>query len=267
MLNFNWWVNRKDPQGTQRLRRRLPGARQHRRLRPQRAAAHRRDARAGGRHGLDGLLLPEHAGDGPHPRRARPGLRGDRLQVPRELHLDRLRHGQGRRPARTTCGTRQDGFYYDVLRLPDGDGVPARRSARWSGSCRSARARCSRQSLATRHPKLHGADRAVPEAPPRGDRPRGADPRRVHRPRRAPAALAAHPDEARAHPRATCSTRTSSSARTASARSRATTSSTRSSSAPAARSIASSTCPPSPNTGCSAATRTGAGRSGCRSTC
>ena len=64
----------------------------------------------------------------------------------------------------------------------------------------------------------------------------------------------------------TSSTRTSSSARTASARSRATTSTTRSSSRPAARSIASSTCPPSPTPGCSAATRTGAGRSGCRST-
>ena len=85
------------PAGTERLRRRVPGPRQHRRLRPQRPAPHRRVARAGGRHGLDGLLLPEHAGDGPHPRRPRPGLRGDRLQVPRELHLDLLRHGQGRR--------------------------------------------------------------------------------------------------------------------------------------------------------------------------
>ena len=54
MLNFNWWVNRKDPAGQERLRGRLPRPRQHRRLRPQRAAAHRRLARAGRRHGLDG---------------------------------------------------------------------------------------------------------------------------------------------------------------------------------------------------------------------
>ena len=85
------------PPGKERLRRRLPGPRQHRRLRPQRPAAHRRVARAGGRHGLDGLLRPVHAGDGPRPRRPRPGLRGDRLQVPRERHLDQLRDGQGRR--------------------------------------------------------------------------------------------------------------------------------------------------------------------------
>ena len=32
MLNFNWWVNRKDPAGTQRLRRRISRPRQHRRL-------------------------------------------------------------------------------------------------------------------------------------------------------------------------------------------------------------------------------------------
>ena len=87
------------PAGKERLRRRVPGPRQHRRLRPQRPAPHRRVARAGGRDGLDGLLQPEHAGDGPHPRRPRPGLRGGRLQVRRELHLDLLRHGQGRRAA------------------------------------------------------------------------------------------------------------------------------------------------------------------------
>ena len=107
MLNFNWWVNRKDPQGKNVFAGGLPGPRQHRRLRPQRPAAHRRVARAGGRHGLDGLLQPEHAGDGRHPRRPRPGLRGDRLQVPRELHLDLLRDGQGRRARGTTCGTRR----------------------------------------------------------------------------------------------------------------------------------------------------------------
>ena len=51
------------PQGQERLRGRLPRARQHRRLRPQRAAADRRLPRAGRRHGLDGALLPEHARD------------------------------------------------------------------------------------------------------------------------------------------------------------------------------------------------------------
>ena len=34
LLNFTWWVNRKDVEGKQPLRRRLPRPRQHRRLRP-----------------------------------------------------------------------------------------------------------------------------------------------------------------------------------------------------------------------------------------
>ena len=62
------------PQGPlrqERLRGRLPRARQHRRLRPQRPAAHRRPSRAGGRHGLDGALLPEHAGARHRARRPR----------------------------------------------------------------------------------------------------------------------------------------------------------------------------------------------------
>ena len=63
LLNFTWWVNRKDRERQQRLRGRVPRARQHRRVRPQRAAADRRLPRAGGRHGLDGALLPEHARD------------------------------------------------------------------------------------------------------------------------------------------------------------------------------------------------------------
>ena len=49
-------------------------------------------------------------------------------------------------------------------------------------------------------PEAAGADRALQEAPPRGARPRGPDHRGVHRPCRTPAALAPHPDQARAHP-------------------------------------------------------------------
>ena len=61
--NFTWWVNRKDADGTQRLPGRLPRPGQHRRVRPQRAAAHRRPPRPGRRHRLDGAVLPEHAAD------------------------------------------------------------------------------------------------------------------------------------------------------------------------------------------------------------
>ena len=53
------------PQGPvrqERIRGRVPRPRQHRRVRPQRAPAHRRSPRTGGRHGVDGPLQPEHAG-------------------------------------------------------------------------------------------------------------------------------------------------------------------------------------------------------------
>ncbi len=52
-----------EPQGPprqERVRGRLSRPRQHRRLRPQRAAAHRRPSRAGRRHRLGRALLPEH---------------------------------------------------------------------------------------------------------------------------------------------------------------------------------------------------------------
>ena len=63
LLNFTWWVNRKDRAGKQRVRGRLPRPRQHRRVRSQLAAADRRLPGAGGRHRLDGAVLPEHARD------------------------------------------------------------------------------------------------------------------------------------------------------------------------------------------------------------
>jgi hypothetical protein len=40
LLNFTWWVNRKDPSGLTHLQRRLSGPGQHRRVRPQQAVAH-----------------------------------------------------------------------------------------------------------------------------------------------------------------------------------------------------------------------------------
>ena len=187
------------PPGKERLRRRLPGPRQHRRLRPQRPAAHRWVARAGGRHGLDGLLRPVHAGDGPRAGRPRRGLRGDRLQVPRERHLDQLRDGQGRRARGRHVG--RGGRL--LLRRPaaaERRGVPAEGplDGRAPAALREHRVRAGHGDAP---PQADGAHRALQEAPPRGGRPRGAERRRVHRPRRAPPPLSPHQGEARAHPR------------------------------------------------------------------
>ena len=64
------------PRGQQRLRGRLPRARQHHRHRPQRAAARRRRARAVRRHRLDGHVLPEPDAHRPGAGQGEPGLRG-----------------------------------------------------------------------------------------------------------------------------------------------------------------------------------------------
>ena len=62
LLNFTWWVNRKDAAGQQRVRGRLPRPGQHRPVRPLQAAAGRGSPRAVRRHGLDGDVLPRPAG-------------------------------------------------------------------------------------------------------------------------------------------------------------------------------------------------------------
>ena len=67
-----------EPQGPlrqERVRGRLSRPRQHRHLRPQRPAAHRRPPGAGGWHSLDGPVQPEHAGTRGRSRRPRPHVR------------------------------------------------------------------------------------------------------------------------------------------------------------------------------------------------
>ena len=111
-----------EPQGShrqQRVRGRLPRSRQHRRLRSQRAAADRRLPRAGRRHRVDGAVLPEHARDRRRARAEQPGLRATCALKFVEHYLwiaSSLVH------AGDDVGMwdEEDGFFYDVLRLPDG---------------------------------------------------------------------------------------------------------------------------------------------------
>ena len=62
LLNFTWWVNRKDPDGIEHFSGRISGARQYRSVRPLGAAADRRASGTIRRDELDGHVLPEHAG-------------------------------------------------------------------------------------------------------------------------------------------------------------------------------------------------------------
>ena len=91
MLNFTWWVNRKDTAGPQRLRRGLPRPGQHRRVRSKQAATGRRSPRASRRDQLDGDVLPQHAGHRPRARAREPELPGRREQVLRALLAHRAR--------------------------------------------------------------------------------------------------------------------------------------------------------------------------------
>ena len=109
------------PQGPlrqERLRGRLPRPGQHRRLRPQRAASHRRPPGAGGRHGLDGPLQPEHGWNSPSS-----SPRHDPIYE--DMVLKFMEHflyiaAAMNRPGQDGMWDEEDGFYYDLLRLPDG---------------------------------------------------------------------------------------------------------------------------------------------------
>ena len=253
------------PAGKKCLRRRVPRARQHRRLRPQRAASYRRLARAGGRDRMDGFLRAEHARDGGHPRRRESGVRRDRVQVPRERHLDFVCDGQGWRAPRRHVG-RAGRFLLRRAAAAARRSVPPESAldGRVPAALREHDARGRSRGT---QPEADGADRALQETPSRGDRPRGADRRRLHRLCRTPAPLTAHPQEARAHSRLHARREGVPRPARPSLAFTATISTTRSSSIPEARSIAFSICRPNPTTECSEATRTGADRSGCRSTC
>ena len=265
MLNFNWWVNRKDPQG--------------------------RNVFAGGFLGLDNIGVFDRSAPLPTGGSLEQAdgtawmafycqnmleialILAENDPVYEEIAFRFLQHFIWIAYAMDRIGEHhdemwdeRDGFYYDVLRLPDGTARAAQGplDGRPPAALRQHDVRGEPVRASSAAPR---ADRAVPRASPRGHRAGRADGRRLRRPRRAAAPLAADAEPSSSASSATCSTRTSSSVRTASARSRGATSSIRSSSGPEGRSIVSATCRPSRTTECSAATRTGAGRSGCRSTC
>ena len=114
-----------EPQGRRRqqhLRRRLPRPRQHQRVRPHVRPALGRPPRAGRRHELDGDVLPQPAGHRARARQEGRRLRGRRDQVLRALRLHRRGDQQDGR--RQGLWNEDDGYYYDVLRLPDGRCIP-----------------------------------------------------------------------------------------------------------------------------------------------
>ena len=104
LMNFTWWVNRKDSRRQQRLRGRLPRAGQRRPVRPGRGAAGGRRAGAERRHRLDGDVRAQHARDEP----------GARASAIRPMWTSRPSSSSTsptsrRPPTSRACGTTEDG--------------------------------------------------------------------------------------------------------------------------------------------------------------
>ena len=118
--------------GQERLPGRLPRPGQHRRVRSQRAAADRRPPRAGRRHELDGDVLPRTCWPSRWSWRRDDPAYEDVASKFLE-HFLYIAHAMNhRRRRRHRLWDEEDGFFYDVLHLPDGDACRSR-CARWSG--------------------------------------------------------------------------------------------------------------------------------------
>ena len=118
ILNFNWWVNRKDRNGSNLFEGGFLGLDNigiFDRSSPLPGGGHLEQADGTAWMALFSQNLLDIALELASRRTA---VRGD-AQVPRALHVDRLRDGPHRR-RRDGMWDEEDGFFYDVLRLPDG---------------------------------------------------------------------------------------------------------------------------------------------------
>ena len=124
LLNFTWWVNRKDLDGANVFQGGFLGLDNIGLFDRDAPLPGGSPAGPGRRHGLDGDVLPEHAGDRPGAGPGRPGLRGHRDQVLRALPVHRRCPQQPGRDG-ISLWDEADGFYYDVAPLRHGQGRPA----------------------------------------------------------------------------------------------------------------------------------------------
>ena len=111
-----------EPQGphrAERLRGRISRPRQHWRVRSQLAAPDGRLSGTGRWHRMDGALFPKHARDRERAGDGRSGVRGAVNEVRRTLPVDCVLDDAYGRPHRNV--DEEDGFFYDVLRLPTGE--------------------------------------------------------------------------------------------------------------------------------------------------
>ena len=103
LINFTWWVNRKDAEGNNIFEGGFLGLDNISVFDRTSGLPDGRAPRTGGRHELDGDVLPQPAGPRARARQEGLGLRRRRDQVLRAFHLHRRRDQQDGRPA--GCGT------------------------------------------------------------------------------------------------------------------------------------------------------------------
>ena len=117
MLNFSWWVNRKDRFGKNLFEGGFLGLDNIGVFDRSCPAADRRPPRAGGRHGLGVTVLPEHGRD--HRRAGGPRPFYEDMAIKFSDHFLWIARAMNQ-TGPEGMWDEEDGFYYDVLRLPDG---------------------------------------------------------------------------------------------------------------------------------------------------
>ena len=169
LINFTWWVNRKDRAGNNVFEGGFLGLDNIGVFDRSVAAADRRLPGAGRRHGLDGVLQPADAAHRGRAGAARPALRGVRRQVLPAHHVDRRRHGPRRRAPGRDVG--RGGRLLLRRAAPARTAAPCgSRCARWSACCRWRRSRSSRRTSSRSCRRSASARarswRAIPSSPP-----------------------------------------------------------------------------------------------------
>ena len=118
LINFTWWVNRKDALGDNVFEGGFLGLDNIGPFDRSAALPRRRRARAVRRHRLDGEILPQHARDGAAPRQPRSAYE--------DIAIKFFEHFAAIAAAMNELWDEEDGFFYDRLRRPDGSTVIVR---------------------------------------------------------------------------------------------------------------------------------------------
>ena len=121
MLNFNWWVNRKDPPGRNVFAGGFLGLDNIGVFDRSAPAAHGRHTGAGRRDRVDGVLLPVHAGDGADPLPSTTPCTRRSPSSSSSISCGSRTRWTASASSQDEMWDEEDGFFYDVLRLPDGN--------------------------------------------------------------------------------------------------------------------------------------------------